>query len=250
MGRIRAIAALVLLLVAPVAALAWGAMAIGGGVTAVVPGGCDSCTGTLLFSSHFEALDVTSGTPCGCSVGDTTGTASSAAVINSDLYSDGANSLDCPTSTDYLSYSISSGDIFSQTAGTITFRLYITTFKNGAILFRNYIDADNRFQISLSGTDDATGRECTILWRGNATSVSAATTAANMAVNTWYTVTGKYQSTGNPNLSIQIDATTAATSNTDPTAFVGTPATVVIGEAGGITGSDFHVDDLKITNAY
>lgn len=211
----------------------------------------DSCTGTLLFSWHGETTDVTTGTPSGCSVGDTTGTAVSSATISTDQYWDGSHSVSIPTGDDYYIFSVSGNDIFSPTEGTIYMKIRAHTFASGPKLFSATINANNKVEIALTGTD-----EVWMGWYGNAVYQGVTTTNANIALDTWYTVTAKYNTANvNPNLWIQVcdtdnaNCSTAISNNTNLTALVGTITDIRFG--GDLTGnySDRYMDTIKIYNS-
>ena len=84
-------------------------------------GGADSCTAGLLFSWHAEDTTVTTGTPAGCSVGDTTATLSSATISSTTPY-DGTNALAFTDTSQSAEFTIATsgadGDIIHKAAGT------------------------------------------------------------------------------------------------------------------------------------
>jgi len=218
----------------------------------------DSCTGGLLFSWHSENVDVTLGGSAGvvsngCSVGDTTATANSAVALATDQYQDGAKSVGWSTADDYYIFAANE-DIIKKAAGTIIFYVRITTFANGGGLFAYGVDTTNRIQFKMYGTDDATGREAILTYTGNNTSISAITSTGNMALNTWYRVTGKWSIAdvsegGTRHLSLQIDATTKAYQNSALTELVGTPSYVRVGDFLG-SGGAVNIDNIKIYDSW
>lgn len=209
---------------------------------------CDQCTGTLLFSWHAENADVTSGTPCGCSSGDTIGTASSGATIDAVVYWDGTHSVSIPTASDY--YTFDAASILSSTAGTFVTKFRVHTWAAGNNLLYANIDANNYLVIRLIGTDEIDTK-----WDGNSTAVQITTTDANISLDTWYTATVKWTTADvNPNLWMQIcdtdnaNCATAISSNTNLTAWVGTLSYIRFGDYSG-AGGVLNLDYIKIYNS-
>jgi len=219
---------------------------IGGGVPAATGG--DSCTGTLLFSWHGENADVTLGTPAGCAAGDTTGTANSSATISNSQFWDGSNSVSCPSMSDYYSFDYTSN--FNETEGTLVFRIRVVTWY-GTTFFDVTYDANNYLRLALLGTD-----EMRLSHKDTATGVIVAdTTDANIALNTWYTVTAKWNKANvNPNLSLVVcdtdnaNCSTTGVSNVNLLSWGGSPSVIKIGEIYG-NNAAFFFDGIKIYNS-
>jgi hypothetical protein len=217
-------------------------------VTPVAGGGDDCSDANLLFSWHMENENVTLGTPAGCSDGDETATLNSGATIDSTQFQDGANSLSCPTGSDYAGFAVSGNDIFSETAGTIIFYLRINTggYVTGANLFSSRIDPNNRFEIYMQGADTPTGREIFMRWDGAGTTQSASTSDADLDTNTWYKITAKYDTADvDPNLSLQIDSETPVTNNNNLVAWSGSLSAMNIGNTLS-AASDYWLDNIKV----
>jgi len=216
-------------------------MMLGGGT----PAG-DICSSPMTFSWHMENTDVTLGTPSGCSVGNTTATFVSLGALNTDLFYDGSTSLDIPTSGDFASFSVSSNDIINPAAGTISFWMYIDTAVANLRPFSTGPDADNFIRTFITNTD-----EIRVNWSGNATVVYAVTTNANIPNTTWVNVIAKYTTADvDPNLSIRVVGYgSEAISNDNPTAWVGTNTSMVVGNSGSAAG-DFHIDNLQVYNSW
>lgn len=186
------------------------------------PGGvvsCDSCTGGLLFSAYFESTsDVTTGTPCGCSAGDTTGTANDSATIH-DGYIDSADGLK------YFSWDVSSDDICKDTEGSVLIKYEYSTTVVLAQLFHLFGEtAQNRINIQIAGSTD----DLTVLHEGaDAGATTASTTGvATTSVDTPYYVIIRWTTADvDPNLYIAIYdmaknlRNSAGSSNTNLTAF-------------------------------
>lgn len=212
----------------------------GGGAASVV---CDDCSdANLTFSWHAEDIDVTVGTPCGCSDGDTTATLVSGAVISSTQKSDGTNSLSFPTSLDYATFDNTSEDIINKDAGTIIFDIYLTARANFQRVFIYEVDSNNFIRCQTRNID-----ELDVIYSGDSTEIGAVTGAADLSLNTFYTVTAKWR-TGvtDPSLSITVNGSTG-TNNTDLTAIIGNSGTIEIGSK--ISGSTFgFIDKVLIYN--
>ena len=206
----------------------------------------DSCTGGLLFSWHMENATVTSGLPAGCSAGDTTASYASDGVLNTDLFYDGATSLDIPTDGDYAYFTVSGDDIINPSAGTITFNAYIGTLANNARFFSTGPDTNNYLRVLIQNTD-----EIRVTWDGNTTLVTITTTDANLPTSTWVRVVVRYTTADvDPNLSVKVlGYGTEVTSNTNLTAWAGANGTMVVGNAGAGVG-DLHIDNVKVYNSW
>lgn len=228
-------------------------MILGGGVP--VAGG-DSCTGNLLFSWHFENLDVTLGTPAGCSAGDTTATAVSSAVINSDVFKDGSNSGDFPTASDYFQFTVSAYDIVDYDQGRVDFWLYITTGVTTANLarFRNSGGTTNALWIRFSGTDQL---DMFNNYGGTNSATGATTFPGGLQASTWYHVIARWSidksGDGTNYMKICVDETDGTANcgvkTTAPGAFGGDWNLMEIGESASIA-ADYHLDLMKIYNIW
>ena len=212
---------------------------------------CDSCTGGLLFSWHCEDVDVTAGTPCGCvaSGGDSTATANSTAAINNDHTAyDGSSHCDFPTAADNYYFTVASNDLINPAAGTIIFYTKIQTYGTGATLFYVYADATNNIKVTMLGTD-----EVRITYKGDNVAVSASTTAANLATNTWYKITAKWSVTGvgGKYLYISVNDANAVDTASAITAFTAALGanSLKIGE-GDSVAADFAIDNVKIYDSW
>lgn len=220
--------------------------------SSVVAAGGDSCTGDLLFSWHGENLDVTVGSPAGCSAGDTTGTAVSAAAIDTDgtpAPKDGSGACSFPTAGDSFSFTISSEDIIKHASGTLDTWLYISTFDSDATLLKAAVDTNNYVDVRLK---TSTTNQLRLVHNAGATTRMATTTVSGgLSLSTWYHVIAKWDETahGSNYLSICVDETNGTTNCGDtPSAlgtWAGTLSTLSIGEVWGIAAATF-LDNLKI----
>ena len=179
---------------------------------------CDSCTGGVLFSAYFESTsDVTTGTPCGCSAGDTTGAANDSATIESG-YINSADALK------YFAWDVSSDDICKDTEGSVLIKYEYSTSLTLAQLFHLFGETNqNRLYIAMSSADDLT-----VVHEGaDAGITTAATTGvATTSADTQYYVIARWiTGAADKNLYIGIFDTSgnlrnsAGESTTDLTAF-------------------------------
>lgn len=207
-------------------------------------GGGDACgTGNLLFAWHCENVDVTLGTPAGCSLGDTVATLNSGAVISTTQEQDGSNSLSVPTINDRAIFAVTGENIAEGSQGRIEFYLYVTTiasttsimsFRNGAnaatiSMGSNFIN----LEYLNSGSPDP----------------EASTTAGSLTTGSWLKVVAQWRTTGNPNLRVTVNDANEGTVNDDPGAEIA-PTEVWVGEDGGGAGGAFFVDNIKIYSTY
>lgn len=207
----------------------------------VTPAGDDCASGNLIFSWHMEDLTVTSGTPAGCSDTDTSVELVSLATLSSAVAQDGTESLNCSTSGDYAWVD---GVDVDPTQGTVEFYIYWNTLNSGVNLWAASKDGSN--YILIESRPGGTIRINHVV--GGVTTQTLGTGA--MTTGVWYKVTGKWRSTGNPNLSIQVDAATAVTSDTELTPITGPFGKIEMGN-GGSTGSyNYNLDNIRVWNTW
>lgn len=222
-----------------------GRAAIDGG-GGVIVGGCDDCSGDLSLAYHCEQDDVTGGTPCGCSDGDSTATRNDFAVYDATIQTNGTSSLDAADKKKWAEFDNTEGgaeSIAHDTAGTITFDLYITTFVAGGrpVQFRDAL-AGNADELRLFLFND---NDLQLSYYGNGVEVAVSSVAFNLALTTWYSVTIKWRlGAADPSLSLEANSVTT-TSNTDLTAVEDAWIFLGFGEASGAE-SDTHVDNIKV----
>lgn len=138
-----------LLLLFPSALWAWGVTTIGSGNTCDY----DTCRAQcMMFSWDCSSTDVTSG---GCSLGDTSATASGAA---SEITFTGGKVQLVDTlnnGNDYYHFDISSSfDIFPSGGVTVTFTVNYTTINTDSRIWTIWIDASNVVVFRFKATND------------------------------------------------------------------------------------------------
>ena len=188
--------------------------------------------------------------------GDSTAALNSLAAINTDAVRIGTNGLDCPTSSDHAQFDVSSGDLISQSVGSLGFWFRLQSFTSGASLFRahNTGTINNHIQVELSGTDDATGREIGLRIRLNlAINAVLVTTDADLQLDTWYRLVVRWdEPNSDRRIEVYNDDGAARTSIEDLTTDFDQPTginTMFVGDATGGT-LDLHMDNFVIANAY
>lgn len=215
---------------------------------------CDSCSGNRSLMAHFENNDdVTVGTPCGCSDGDTT-VALTNATYGSTYYQDGAYSLHIGGSGHYATWSNTSRAILDEAAGTIKFWIRVSTWlSNGRIFYSAYNTSTDYLRIRMVGTSN-TDIEFDITYNDGTSTLTATTAALNGGLNTWYYLVGKYtQSDVDPNLGIYVYSDegstllSSGTSNTNLAAWGGGPASVDLGSPGEAV---YDIDKFEISKAW
>lgn len=118
---------------------------------------CDDCSGDLMMSVHFENLDITSGTPCGClDGGDSTMTAAGDgnATLSGVRKSDGTYSGLYPDGNEYHLLSSATSAQFSRSEGKLIMDIYVGTFIANANVFKAYNGTDH-LTIRMQGTSSA-----------------------------------------------------------------------------------------------
>lgn len=229
---------------------AGGIVMMGGGVPAAGTAFCSSCgTGaTPVFCWGISADNTTITNSDGCSQGDTTATHSG----HSDLASNpsgGGYAIYNPGAYDGTAFDISSDDVFNDEAGTIQFDIYIHTFaESGRIIYVLGEAATNEFLVYIISTD-----EIRVSHEGNnGGAIFATTNAANLQVDTWYTVTIKWTTADvDPNLSIQVAGMGGVgTSNTNLAAWTIAPSIFYFGTYGHGATPVYYLKNIKIWDSW
>lgn len=210
----------------------------------VAASSCDSCTGTLLFGSHFEnSDDVTTGTPCGCNTNaDVTWALTANMEYSTTQESDGTYSIHM-TNTSAIKTATIPVD-FSATAGTIVFDLYWVAETD----YRHYLNITyNASNKILLYYDDPYGCTLNIDHGGVNWNPYQACSSGG-----WHTIVIKWDTTtahdGNY-WSFKVDSNTPTTSNNN-TAFAAAPTSLIIGDSAVENTDEFYIDKLKVYNTW
>lgn len=207
----------------------------------------DGCTSPVTFSYNFEnSADVTA-SGNGCSNGDTIGTETSIAYESaSPAPQEGTYSALFDGVTDSIVYDITDRDIFTEVQGNISIYFYLDAFTNNREIFKIDGDANNLLEAHLRTNTD---NELRVRYRGNGTFVPVTTTNCDLSTGTWVHLIVRWQQTGDPNLLVDCNDGTQASSNTDLTAWTTAPVTFTLGDAGNLA-LEGNLDNLDIKNTY
>lgn len=180
-----------------------------------------------------------------CSVGDTTGTTASLGQMSTAAAIIGSYGYETVSSNDYITFSVSSNDIVSGTAGRIGFWYY---WKSGAFvdthhLLKVYQDADNYMFLRTETTGEG---ELQFRWRsGGSNEIDVTTSTANLVEETAYFFEISWD-TVNDNTYVYINGVAVVTDeSTNITAI--SPSSLIITDDDG-TGFNVYVDNLMISD--
>lgn len=196
------------------------------------------CEGTTLDGTH----DFTAG--------DSTATLNSAAAINTAAVRYGTNGLDCPTSSDNATFTVSTNDLANPAAGAMAAWVRITTWGSAATLLSATGSTGNDFYVlMMTGTDELRFSSK----RNGGSTFNLDTTAANLATGNWYFVGFAWDQAANDRRIVVYDSNMSLIENrTDLTTAYDQPTDIIslrIGE-GNVTASDTHIDNVFVGSAY
>jgi len=207
------------------------------------------CTGSVTFDWPMTA-DFVNGDDIslsgGCSVGDSTVTLGSAASGEASPFDTGY-ALYIPGSYDTATFAITLNDIFNPAEGTISFDIYVSTWVDTARILgvEGQVNTDGLY-ITLQ-----TSGELRLTYEGNnAGAVSVTTAAADLAVDTKYTVIVKWRlGATNPNLSITANSNTA-TSDVDLTDWTVAASTANFGTFGSGLTPALYIKNIRMYSTW
>ena len=236
---------LFLILLLPSICLSWGTAVVGSGSQSIAPSFCDCGATDVLWCWEVTNTNTTITASGGCADAgwDTTGTAASAINIVDAPTGKTGSAVHWSSAQDYYSFSLPTGTIDSE--GTVVFDIYLISFASSTLFFWAFGNSNvDELAISLTGTD-----EIYFAHYGNSNSVLTTTTAANLVLDTWYTITVKWrQGATDPSLSINANSTTI-TSNTDLTNWEADSTGMRIGNsASGI--SEGYIKNIRIYSSW
>ena len=167
--------------------------------------------------------------------------------------SDGGDVLGIVNSASHrIEFPITGGDIFQTTQGMISFE----TYRTGTMQLNDLFgvtggggDANNEFKIYLVDVSGAVG----FRYQGNSGNTVVTLSADNVTVNTWHTITVRWDTVANVT-GIKIDdGSWSAGSGADIVPWATEPAVAVIGysyNANGSTPRPVYFDTLKMWTTY
>jgi len=145
----------------------------------------DDCSGSLMFSWHMENADIESGSPTGCSDGDTTGSSAGTPGFSEDYKIDGTYSLLINALDE--GYTFTATDLINLDDAKITFSIYVTSFpQDGSgtgyheIFNFHYSDWQNM----ISGTIYEDGERLIVKRYGQGTDKEV---LVSISTDAWYT---------------------------------------------------------------
>lgn len=210
-----------------------------------------SANSQLLFEWHAESATVTSGTPAGSSVGDTTATATGAVSLSATQAYDGTTSLKVSGANNNYAFDwVKTPAIVNPNAGTLEFRIYFTTIGD-QMIFEFQADASNRIYAGI----DSAGYLYFRSTYGGTASLSR-TAVGILSTGQWYYAKCRWDTTPHNGCYINVSCDTtngegnSAYNGTDPLGiFAGSTGTVKFGDTLGATGV-YYLDAIKIYNTW
>ena len=202
-------------------------------------GSCDTCTGTLLFSSHFENNDdITQGTPCGCNTNADITWALTNATYSSVQKSDGTYSLLKDSNTDSAEITVDSPG--STHDGSMSFDVYVSTWANNEPLLSLYVNDNNYINVMTSTPD-----KVILYYKG--TNVAVSTAGVVLSTGAWHNIVASWLFSTNTNsLKLTLDggAPDYKTAWIEP--LVGSP----ILKTGYGTNAQYYLDNVVLKSVY
>lgn len=180
--------------------------------------------------------------------GDTTGTLSTGADVNSSAARYGTNGLDFDGSFDYITFDSASIITDSGSSFSTWFSVVDTPSENTTFLDARE-DNSNRMQFEMASSD-----EVRLIWmEGGSVLSTALTTSANLATGTWYFAEFYFTfSAGTVSLSLSIYSSTGSLIQTVTDSDSATGITFADFRIGNYTSADvtFYMDNFIVSSAY
>lgn len=227
-----------------------------GVVIAAAPSG-DSCADGFVLSWHAENVDVTQGTPAGCSaIGDSVATANSTVTLDGTSVSDGSYAILSNAAYEYYTLNPITG--VSSAEGTVYVDVNINAFSTGSAFFVMQYNASNAIRLELSGASSAVDIRGYYVGEGTTQTLYNGTCDIDVAGNPNQWVRVKYQwkvsATGaghkidvwNLDSSLPRQVTTLRSSNAAEDTLTAFASEITEIKIGGITTAGYIVDNIKI----
>ncbi|MHA2254241.1 MAG: hypothetical protein ACXAD7_28090 [Candidatus Kariarchaeaceae archaeon] len=232
----------ILLIIVSLCLTGWGliksqavVMILQTGTTTTAPA-CDTCSGNLVFTSHFEnSDDITSGNPCGCTTGGDETWALSGTTYSATQKTDGSYSLYYNDSAD-TSLITHSG--FDASVGSLVFDFYEVT--------------EAQYDCMVWLEQNSSGDHATVYINGG-TLVSyyngASYAACNCGSGAWKTITFKWRTADvNPNTFVSCD--TNNSNNSNPTDITGNFDEIKGPLANDADDGEYYIDNVWIYDTW
>jgi hypothetical protein len=217
---------------------------LGQGIASGEAPSCDDCSGARTFAWHMENVDVTLGTPCGCSDADTIadGSGDIDFVDAAPAPFDGTYSLCWLGALDYAYFTLSGTINPENFSVTILVNMVDGTFDSGTEIFELYGDTNDYINLQITGAEDALDVQGKV--SANGTSYYIANNA-DRADSEWFCVVYKvkFDEEGNDHsLSVcDSDCASNCVTNTEDDDIVAnfdtTPTVMIFGNQSANTGS-------------
>ncbi len=213
-----------------------------------------SCTGTTLFCWDAESTTITSGTPAGCSVGDTSATAVSAVedilTVNQTYVHSGSHSVHPTSTSDYYELSVSTEDIVKSDAGRIEAWVYNPS--GAAINAYAFVRGDGTNSITIQYNNN-TARA---IYRGNNIAQELVGPTNSIVDDDWTFIVVSWSTTAVSGHYLRIGTSTDGSTPTNwtyhdtaITDMTVNPTSIRIGEVTG-NAFDHYIDSVKILSEW
>lgn len=200
----------------------------------------DSCADPLIFSWHMENVDVTLGTPGGCSqhATKTVDLYGNMALSTTRIY-DGTYSLMRYDANDYATFSVSGG---STTGMYVSWWMNIDNYPStGDTVLWIIGDYTNGMRVYITSASTIV---CQVWYGGS----NKSATLSGCTVDTDYICYAYWRSGGSPYIYINCGGNIAQQANSI-SAWGAAPTSAVLGED-DTSNTRFYIDNLKIYNVY
>lgn len=115
---------------------------------------CDDCSGNRKVAYHAEGTNITSGTPCGCSDGETVFTVNNSPTFSSTNPYDGSYSLRVDGNSEYISLAKNGTTEINIDDIKLTFELFIEQYPSANLIIFDVVDSPmdwtNYLQLKLT----------------------------------------------------------------------------------------------------
>jgi len=221
----------------------------------VASGGCDSCTDGLVFA--WYANDPTVGdtgyTPCGCSVGDSEGTANDSVTIAGTAPN---RYVDASDAGKYFAFDVGTGgtSLFPD-SGSVLIKFQIDTYNSQASIFTIYFDASNFLSLDIPSQNDIGFR-----WVGQTSGVTKNLLGGNAVIDTDFWIVFRWETDSGvtpDGLAIELYSMEeveieSGTNQTNLTAMTVTPGDgdLRVGESTGTNEAALKIYEVHIYDTY
>jgi hypothetical protein len=214
------------------------------------------CSNGLMFGWGFEDTTITSGTPAGCSDGDTTATIANSPELSATRATDGSKSLRINAADENYTLDVTTYDLIDIRDIKVTFDIWVVTFPTSQTLESWFIELIDHEWDSylLIGVYTETGWAQTVQARNSHVGTEKVVTTTTLNTGEWYSC--EYQAKANVAGNDHYITCGGATSDEDDDDFGASytgdgTGTLYFGDEHGDDGgtSEYYVDKIKITTS-